>query len=111
VKLDKDTRRVIYREPEPISFYRPGVKMKFYGMSSQEAMDKHYGGKADYRASEGKVVEIPYKGPVENTVEEILGGLRSACTYVGAQTLKQLPKCCTFIKVNRILNDKFGVEQ
>jgi len=86
----------------------PQATMKFYGMSSQEAMDKHYGGKADYRASEGKAVEIPYKGPVADTVEEILGGLRSACTYVGASSLKQLPKCCTFVKVNRILNDKFG---
>lgn len=83
------------------------IAMKFYGMSSQEAMDKHYGGKADYRASEGKAVEVPFKGSVTNTVEEILGGVRSACTYVGASTLKQLPKCATFCKVNRILNDKF----
>ncbi len=79
--------------------------MQFYGMSSEEAMKKHYGGKADYRAAEGKVVEIPYKGSIVNTVEEILGGLRSACTYVGASNLKDLPKCATFIKVNRQLNN------
>lgn len=79
--------------------------MKFYGMSSHEAMDKHYGGKANYRASEGKVVEVPYKGSVASTVEEMLGGLRSACTYVGAVRLKDLPKCATFVRVNRQLND------
>lgn len=82
--------------------------MAFYGMSSHEAMDKHYGGKANYRASEGKVVEVPYKGPVTNTVEEMLGGLRSACTYVGARRLKDLPKCSTFVRVNRQLNESLS---
>lgn len=83
-------------------------KVRFYGMSSHEAMDKHYGGKANYRASEGKVVEIPYKGPIDNTIEEMLGGLRSACTYVGARRLKDLPKCATFVRVNRILNNSLS---
>lgn len=82
--------------------------MKFYGMSSHEAMDKHYGGKANYRASEGKVVEVPYKGPVEGTIEEMLGGLRSACTYLGARRLKDLPKCATFVKTNRQLNESLS---
>lgn len=82
--------------------------MRFYGMSSHEAMDKYYGGKANYRASEGKVVEVPYKGSVINTIDEMLGGLRSACTYVGARRLKDLPKCATFVKVNRQLNTVFG---
>lgn len=84
------------------------MTMKFYGMSSEEAMNKYYGGKASYRASEGKVVEVPYKGSVDTTVEEILGGVRSACTYLGARQLKHLPKCATFIRVNRILNNIFG---
>ena len=66
-------------------------KMEFYGMSSEEAQLKYYGEKQSYRASEGKKVQIPYKGPVKNTVEEILGGLRSACTYAGARTIKSLP--------------------
>lgn len=83
-------------------------KVRFHGMSSQEAMDQHYGGKADYRASEGKVVEVPYKGSVTNTIEEMLGGLRSACTYIGARRLKDVPKCATFVKVNRILNDSLS---
>ena len=78
--------------------------MEFYGMSSEKAQKEYYGKKQDYRASEGKVVYIPYKGPVKNTVEEILGGLRSACTYAGAKTLKDLPKCTTFVRVNRQLN-------
>jgi len=72
---------------------------KFYGMSSVTAMDKHVGGVAEYRASEGKTVEIPYRGKVDKTLQDILGGLRSACTYVGAQRLKELTKRTTFIRV------------
>lgn len=73
--------------------------VKFYGMSSNEAQ-KNHGGIKDYRASEGRVVTIPHKGKVEHVVEDILGGLRSTCTYVGAKTLKSLSKCATFIRVN-----------
>ena len=83
-------------------------KMSFYGMSSEDAQLKHYGKKASHRASEGKKVYIDYKGSVRTTVEEILGGLRSACTYAGAKTLKDLPKCTTFVKVNRQLNEVFS---
>jgi GMP reductase len=84
------------------------MSKRFYGMSSHEAMDKHYGGKANYRASEGKVVEVPYRGSVSDTIEEMLGGLRSACTYTGSKRLKDLAKCATFIKVNRILNNSLS---
>ncbi len=83
-------------------------KMKFYGMSSDDAMNKHYNGKANYRASEGKTVYVDYKGPVENTIKDILGGLRSTCTYTGAKSLKQLSKCTTFIRVSQQLNEVFG---
>lgn len=83
-------------------------KMSFYGMSSEDAQLKHYGKKASHRASEGKKVYIEHKGSVGTTVEEILGGLRSACTYAGAKTLKDLPKCTTFVKVNRQLNEVFS---
>ena len=72
---------------------------KFYGMSSKTAMDKHVGGVAEYRASEGKTVEVPYKGDIETTLQDILGGIRSTCTYVGAQRLKELTKRTTFIRV------------
>ena len=82
--------------------------MTFYGMSSEEAQVKYYGEKQSYRASEGKAVQVPYRGNVEDTIEEILGGLRSACTYAGAETLKSLPKCTTFVKVNRQLNEVFS---
>ena len=68
-------------------------------MSSTTAMDKHVGGVAEYRASEGKTVEVAYKGQVENTLKDILGGLRSTCTYVGAAKLKELTKRTTFIRV------------
>ena len=83
-------------------------KMSFHGMSSEDAQLKHYGKKASHRASEGKKVYIDYKGSVGTTVEEILGGLRSACTYAGAKTLKDLPKCTTFVKVNRQLNEIYS---
>ena len=79
----------------------------FYGSSSTRAMEKHAGGKASYRASEGKEVLLPYRGPVQNTLEEILGGLRSACTYVGARKLKELSKRTTFILVNHQINTVF----
>jgi GMP reductase len=85
--------------------YNPRVI--FYGMSSDTAMDKHHGGVAEYRSSEGRTVTIPYKGAVKNTVLDLLGGIRSTCTYVGAPTLKQLSKCTTFIRVNRQINDVF----
>jgi GMP reductase len=79
---------------------KQGNKVKqFYGMSSKTAMDKHAGGVADYRSSEGKTVEVPYRGKVENTVLDILGGVRSTCTYVGASQLKELTKRTTFIRV------------
>jgi len=81
--------------------------VEFYGMSSDTAMEKHHGGVAEYRSSEGRTVSVPYKGAVRNTVLDLLGGLRSTCTYVGAPTLKQLSKCTTFIKVNKQINDVF----
>jgi len=80
----------------------------FYGMSSDTAMEKHSGGVATYRASEGKTVQVEYRGSIKNTIQQILGGLRSACTYTGAKNLKQLPKCTTFVRVNRQLNTIFG---
>lgn len=82
-------------------------KVTFYGMSSDTAMDKHHGGVAEYRSSEGRTVEIPHKGSVNDTVLDLLGGLRSSCTYVGAGSLKQLSKCTTFIRVNRQINEVF----
>lgn len=92
---------------EVISEDGKNPRVMFYGMSSDTAMDKHHGGVASYRSSEGRTVVIPYRGLVENTVLDLLGGLRSACTYVGAPTLKQLSKCTTFIRVNRQINDVF----
>lgn len=83
-------------------------KVTFYGMSSDTAMNRHQGGVAEYRSSEGRTVAIPYKGLVENTVLDILGGLRSTCTYVGAPSLKQLSKCTTFIRTNLQYNSVFS---
>lgn len=116
---------------------KSGKKYKlFYGMSSDTAMKKHAGGVAEYRsasatpvcgwvwgfpvhsglnllmlfsrASEGKTVEVPYKGPVEGTIRDVLGGVRSTCTYVGAGKLKELSRRTTFIRVTQQLNTVYG---
>jgi len=81
--------------------------VEFYGMSSQAANDKHSGGLKEYRSSEGREVLIPYKGAVEDTVRDLLGGVRSACTYVGARRLKDLTKCATFVKCSDTHNRIF----
>ena len=84
--------------------------VQFYGMSSEAANEKHFGGLKDYRSSEGREVLIPYRGNVGKTVQDILGGLRSTCTYVGAANLKQLSKCATFVRCtdthNRVFENK-----
>ena len=83
---------------------------KFYGMSSDAAMDKYAGGVAKYRSSEGKVVYLPHKGPVMGTTLDLLGGIRSTCTYVGAPKIESLPEKTTFIRVTQQLNNVYGVE-
>ena len=82
-------------------------RVRFYGMSSQTAMEKYSGGVAEYRASEGKTVSVPYRGPVDDTIKDLLGGLRSACTYVGASQLKELTKRTTFVRVTEQHNPIF----
>ena len=81
--------------------------VQFYGMSSDAANTKHFGGLKDYRASEGREVIVPYRGTVADTVQNILGGVRSACTYAGARRLKHLSKCTTFVQVNTQYNRVF----
>lgn len=89
-------------------FEHDGKQVKrYYGMSSEEAMNKHMGGVASYRSSEGKSVNVPYRGPVEGTIQDILGGVRSTCTYVGAERLKELSKRTTFVRVTQQINDVF----
>ena len=86
-----------------------GLKFKlFYGMSSKAAQEKYYTKIADYRASEGKRVKIKFRGPVENTVREILGGLRSSHSYIGATNIKNFPKCCTFVRCTQTTNEIFA---
>lgn len=79
----------------------------FYGMSSDTAMKKHAGGVAEYRSSEGKTVRVPYRGPMDETIRDILGGVRSACTYVGASSVREMSKRTTFIRVTQQLNTVF----
>ena len=83
--------------PDPIG-------MEFYGMASKTAMDRHGHPNREYRGEEGKTVTVPYRGPVKDTASDILGGIRSACTYVGAKRLKDLAKCTTFVRVNNTHN-------
>jgi len=80
----------------------------FRGMSSSDAMKDHNGGMADHRAAEGKTVRVEYKGSVKDLMLQILGGLRSTCTYVGAKSIKDLPKCTTFVRVTEQENQIFG---
>ena len=81
-----------------VPVYEERKFVQFYGMSSDTANMKHFGGLKNYRSSEGRDVTVPYKGDIDNTVQDILGGLRSTCTYVGAAGLKQLSKCATFVR-------------
>ena len=82
--------------------------VQFYGMSSQAANDKHFGGLKEYRSSEGREVLVPYKGEVGRTIQDILGGLRSTCTYAGAMKLKQLSKCTTFVRCTQQFNSVYA---
>jgi GMP reductase len=79
-------------------------RIEFYGMSSDRAREKHGKRKDGYRGNEGRWISLPYRGPVKNTVEDILGGVRSAATYIGARRLKDMPKCATFVRVNNVIN-------
>ena len=81
--------------------------VQFYGMSSESANEKHFGGLKNYRSSEGRTVLVPYRGEVAKTVQDILGGVRSTCTYVGAKKIKQLPKCATFIRCTQTHNSVY----
>lgn len=90
------------------SIYEEKQFVKFYGMSSKTAMEKNYGEVAEYRSSEGKTVKLPYRGAVKATVLDILGGIRSTCTYVGARRLKELSRSTTFVRVARQFNQVFG---
>jgi GMP reductase len=86
-----------------------GKKYKiFYGMSSTTAMDKYHGGVASYKVSEGKTVKLDYRGPVKNTIDGILGGIRSTMTYIGAKIIKDIGKCTTFVRVNKQLNQIYN---
>jgi len=80
----------------------------FYGMSSDTAMKKYAGGVAEYRSSEGKTVKVPYRGPLDDTIKDLLGGVRSTCTYVGAAELRELSKRTTFFRVTAQLNTTFA---
>jgi len=82
--------------------------LKAHGMSSKEAQEKYHGGLKRYRSAEGKEVLIPYKGSVGDIIEDILGGISSSCSYLGARKIKDMPKCAIFIKVNRTHNDVYG---
>ena len=82
-------------------------KIDVYGMSSDRAREKHGKRKDGYRGNEGRLISLPYRGPVQGTVEDILGGVRSACTYIGARRLKDMPKCASFVTTNNVQNQVY----
>ena len=82
--------------------------VQFYGMSSNAANEKHFGGLKDYRSSEGREVLVPYRGDVAATVQDLLGGLRSTCTYAGALRLKHLMRCTTFVRCTQQFNSVYA---
>ena len=94
-ELDEDG---VYYVPEEKQF------VQFYGMSSESANNKHFGGLKEYRSSEGRTVLVPYRGAVGYTIQDILGGVRSTCTYAGAIRLKHLSKCTTFVRCTQTHN-------
>jgi len=83
------------------------ISLKYYGMSSKDAMNKHNDGVAKYRTAEGKSVVVPYKGLASEIIQDIYGGLRSASTYIGATKIKDFGKKTTFIQVNNTHNKVF----
>ena len=87
---------------KPIIIYNARKYVEFYGMSSQTAMEKYYEGINDYRSGEGKIVQIEYKGNVENTIKDLLGGIRSTLTYTNSKNIYDLPKNTYFYRVNNI---------
>lgn len=91
-----------------VPYFEERKFIQFYGMSSDAAMSKHGSRKDGYRGAEGKLVSIPYKGPVDPTLTEVIGGVRSACTYIGARRVKDMPKCATFVQVNKQVNEVFN---
>jgi GMP reductase len=82
--------------------------VNFYGMSSRAANDRHFGGLKEYRSSEGREIQVPYRGKIETTIQDLLGGVRSTCTYAGAKKLKWLSKCTTFVKTGQQFNSVFS---
>lgn len=107
IQVDIQNRRVLIRESYEETIKTKKV-LKFYGMSSKEAQIKYNGELSQYRASEGKCVKLPYKGPAESVLLDIMGGVRSACAYVGARRLKDFNKCCSFVRVSRTHNTIYG---
>jgi len=85
--------------------------VNFYGMSSRAANEKHFGGLKEYRSSEGREIQVPYRGAIEDTIQDLLGGIRSTCTYAGAKKLKWLSKCTTFVKTSQQYNAVFSDSQ
>jgi len=109
-KLYKTDEYVLISNEEPNDvecIYKEKKFVQFYGMSSKAANEKHFGGLKEYRSSEGRTVLVPYRGAVEGSIQDILGGVRSTCTYAGAVRLKHLSKCTTFVRCTQTHNSVY----
>lgn len=102
------TGEVTQDGPEWVDAIEKRKYVQFYGMSSKAANEKHFGGLKEYRSSEGRDILVPYRGPINTTVQDLLGGIRSTCTYAGAKKLKWLSKCTTFVKTDQQFNQVFA---
>lgn len=90
-----------YENVDGAFFFMNGKKyVTLYGMSSKKANDLYCGGTKDYRAAEGAEKRIEYKGHVDDTLNDILGGVRSTCTYLNCDKIEDLPKNAQFIRGN-----------
>jgi len=103
-KLYQTNEVDVHDNGDHISVIEQKSFVQFYGMSSDAANTKHFGGLKDYRSSEGREVLVPYRGEVARTIQDLLGGIRSTCTYAGALKLKQLSKCTTFVRCTQQFN-------
>lgn len=107
IVIEWEQKGHIWGNGQVVPNYEEKEYKTFYGMSSRTANDKYAGGLKSYRSAEGREVKVQYKGPIENTLQDILGGLRSTMTYIGARRLKDVPKCTTFVRVNNTHNKIF----
>lgn len=83
-----------------------GRRYKNYrGMGSIDAMkagssDRYFQEKSKKLVPEGIVGRVPYKGPVQDSVHQLLGGLRAGMGYIGAKTIADMPEVSKMVEIS-----------